>query len=464
MYSMRTADIWTSIVFRRTVMFVILFLTSYLVIFVFIYWQMTEFEISRVKSLLEQQARAFFLASADQIHWSINEHVYVDLRQVTFSALFDANYQYIEGNLRTLPQSLPIDGFVHQLNSRDLGENGQYFEPPLFVATRLPDSRILLIGRSIQDIGNLKEAVLQAFKIGVLPMAITAIVVGAVFSQRMNYRLAQAQKVLSLFQQGRLDKRLLISGGRDELDLLSTQVNALLTELERVVNELHHVGNNIAHDLRTPLARVRASLENAQRLMTESDAAFVFVARAIQGLEQTFALTTALLRVAQIESGRARASFCSLDLSELVNEVAELYGPVAEAKRITLDIDIKAAAQATGDRDLLLEALANLLDNAIKFSPEHGRVNISLLNANSEPVVSVSDTGPGIPEGEKSQIFKRFYRCSQSGQIAGNGLGLTLVSAIVRLHNFSIDVKDGSPGSVFRLHCANRRAAPKAQS
>ena len=441
-----------------------IFLTSYLLIFGFIYWQTTEFEIARIRSLLEQQARAFSLASEDQIHWSINKHVYVDLRQVTFSALFDADHQYIEGNVRIFPQSLPVDGFTHQLTSGDIGESGQYFEPNLFVATRLPDSRILLIGRSVQDLGNLKEAVLQALKLGVLPMALVAIIVGAVFSQRMNYRLARAQKALSLFQRGRLDERLPISGSRDELDVLSTQVNSLLTELERVVNELHHVGNNIAHDLRTPLARVRASLENAQRLMTESDAAFVFVARAIQGLEQTFALTTALLRVAQVESGRARASFRSLELSELVNEVAELYGPVAEAKQITLDVDINAAAQATGDRDLLLEALANLLDNAIKFSPGHGHVKISLSNANSEPVISVSDTGPGIPEGEKPQIFKQFYRCPQSSQSPGNGLGLTLVLAIVRLHNFSIDVTDASPGAVFRLHCAARTAPSIAQS
>ena len=156
-------------------MFVMIFLTSYLLIFGFIYWQTTEFEISRIKSLLEQQGRAFSLASEDQIHWSINKHVYVDLRQVTFSALFDADHQYIEGNVRAFPQSLPIDGVAYQLTSHDIGENGQYFEPNLFVATRLPDSRILLIGRSVQDIGNLKEAVFQALKIGVLPMALAAI-------------------------------------------------------------------------------------------------------------------------------------------------------------------------------------------------------------------------------------------------------------------------------------------------
>lgn len=461
---MRTVDIWTSIVFRRTAVFVIIFITSYVAIFSFIYWQTTDFEIARIKGLLEQQARAFSVASADQIHWSINKHIYVDLRQVTFSALFDSDLRYIEGNILKFPHQLPIDGLTHQIYPEDISEHLYNLEPSLFVAVRLPDSRILVIGRSIQEIGNLKEAVVQALKIGVLPMALIAIVVGAIFSQRMNYRLGQAQKVLSLFQQGRLDKRLPISGKRDELDLLSEQVNSLLIELERVVNELHHVGNNIAHDLRTPLARVQASLENAQRLMTESDAAFPFVARAIQGLEQTFALTTALLRVAQIESGRARVFFGSLDLSDLVNEVADLYGPVAEAKRITLDIDIAANAQVMGDRDLLLEALANLLDNAIKFSPEYGSVKIAVTSLDSECIVSFVDSGPGIPEREKAQIFKRFYRGPQTTQISGNGLGLTLVAAIVRLHNFSIEVKDGSPGSIFKLICTDRPLTPNSPS
>jgi len=461
---MLARDIFTSIIFRRAIMFVVFFLVSYATIFIFIYWQMASFEFVRIKGLLEQQAHAFLAASEDQIHWSLNKHVYADLRQVTFSALFDNNQRYIEGNIRAFPQVLPVDGFAHQLSAHDIGENGQYAEPNLFVALRLPDSRILLIGRSIQDLENLKEAVRQALQIGVLPMAGIAIIVGAFFSRRMNYRLASAQRTLTLFQKGRLDKRLRIYGNRDELDILSTQVNSLLTELERVVNELNNVGNNIAHDLRTPLARVQASLENAQRLMTESDAAFVFVARAIQGLEQTFALTTALLRVAQMESGKARASFGSLELSELIQEVAELYEPVAEAKGITLEIDATATAEATGDRDLLLEALANLLDNAIKFSPEHGRVRIALTHTGAGPVISVADRGPGIPESEKSEIFKRFYRCRQSSHIAGNGLGLTLVAAIVRLHNFSVEVKDGPRGSVFRLHCSVRGSPANAQT
>lgn len=450
---MQKIDILSSNIFRRTVTFVSLFVVSYLLIFGFVYWQMTNFETTRIKKLLERQAYALSQASGDQIHWSINKHVYVDLRQVTFSALFDQNLRYIEGNITTFPSSVPIDGAAHLIDASWIGEDSQLFDHNVFVAARLPDTRILLIGRNIQDLGHLKEIVVQVLKIGVFPMALLAIVIGALLGQRMNRRLKSAQKVLTRIQQGQLHQRLPLSKSRDELDLFSAQVNVMLTELERVVNELHHVGNNIAHGLRTPLARVQACLENAQRLLTESDAASQSLNRALVGINQTLALTTALLRVAQIDSGKARASFDSVDLFEVVAEAADLYGPVAEARGITLKVDIEPAAPVKGDRDLLLEALANLLDNAIKFSPEQSEVKILLANENAGAIVSVADTGPGILEKDKSEIFKRFYRCSRSRHIAGNGLGLTLVAAIVRLHNFSIEVKNRSPGSVFELRC-----------
>ncbi|CAN2535480.1 Adaptive-response+sensory-kinase+SasA [Methylocapsa aurea] len=461
---MQTVDIRTSIVFRRTLAIVVLFIASYLAIFGYIYLQMTELEVSRVKNLLEQQARAFLLAPTDQIQWSLDKHIFVGLRQVTFSALFDSELHYIEGNVRTFPNSLPIDGAAHLSSAGTSTDDSQAPEPTLFVALRLPDSRILLIGKSILYLGKLKETVIQALKIGVLPMAVIAIGVGALFSQRINYRLSRAQSTMSLYQQGQLDRRLPVTRNRDELDIFSEQVNSLLAELEHVVGELHQVGNNIAHDLRTPLARVRANLEKAQRSVTESDPSFVLIARAIQGLDQTFALTTALLRISQLESGKARASFCAIDLRDLIDEAADLYGPVAEAKDIDLTVEIHPVPPILGDRDLLLEAVANLLDNAIKFSPDHGNVKISLENMRSMPTVSIADDGPGVPAKDKGQIFKRFYRCSQSAHISGNGIGLTLVLAIVQLHNFTIDVEDGSPGSVFRLFCVPQTFPPNAQS
>jgi signal transduction histidine kinase len=424
-----------------------------MLIFYFVYWQMTNFETLRIKKLLEQQAYALSQASSDQIHWSINKKIYVDFRQVTFSALFDKNLNYIEGNIATFPSSVPIDGAAHRIEAADVGEDRRFFEQNIFVATRLPDTRILLIGRNIQDLGHLKEIVVQILKIGVFPMALLTILIGALLGRRMNHRLRSAQKVLTRFQQGQLRQRLPLSKSRDELDLFSAQVNSMLTELERVVNELHHVGNNIAHNLRTPLARVQACLENAQRLTKVSDAAFEPLNQAIVGLNQTFVLTTALLRAAQIESGKTRALFGPVDLSDVVTEAADLYGPVAEARRITLEVDLQPTACIEGDKDLLLEALANLLDNAIKFSPEQGHVKISLSSVKSGAIVSVADTGPGILEKDRSEIFNRFYRSSQSGRVAGSGLGLTLVAAIVRLHNFSVEVKGGSHGSVFELRC-----------
>ena len=443
---------------RRAIIFTMLFVVSCILLFGSIYQHMATWERTRIKKLLEEEAYAFSQASEDQLHWSINKHVYIDRHQMTFSALFDSDLRYIEGNVNTFPRSLPADGVAHELDSIEI-HTGQPSEPIIFVALRLRNSRVLLIGRTIQDLDNLWEAVLEALKFGLLSIALPVIVVGVIFSQRMSQRLRSAQKILTSFQEGQLRQRLPVSGSADELDLLSAQVNSTLNELERVVNELHHAGNNIAHDLRTPLARVQASLENAQRLMAESDPAFGWVDQAIVGLGQAFALTTALLRVAHVESGKARASFKLVDLSKLVTEVADLYGPVAEARQIALDVGIGPAPFVMGDRDLLLEALANLLDNAIKFSPERGSVKISLAKWASGAVVSVVDSGPGISESERTEIFKRFYRCARSRHIPGNGLGLALVAAIARLHNFSIEVKDGSPGSIFELHCVVPLAA-----
>ncbi len=462
--SMQTVDIRTSIVFRRTLAIVVLFIASYLAIFGYIYLQMTELEVSRVKNLLEQQARAFLLAPTDQIQWSLDKHIFVGLRQVTFSALFDSELHYIEGNVRTFPNSLPIDGAAHLSSAGTSTDDSQAPEPTLFVALRLPDSRILLIGKSILYLGKLKETVIQALKIGVLPMAVIAIGVGALFSQRINYRLSRAQSTMSLYQQGQLDRRLPVTRNRDELDIFSEQVNSLLAELEHVVGELHQVGNNIAHDLRTPLARGRANLEKAQRSVTESDPSFVLIARAIQGLDQTFALTTALLRISQLELGKARASFCAIDLRDLIDEAADLYGPVAEAKDIDLTVEIHPVPPILGDRDLLLRPSPICWTTPSNFLPTMEM--LKSLWKTCAPCLRFRSptTALACRQKTRGKSSSDSIGAPKAPISPETEFGLTLVLAIVQLHNFTIDVEDGSPGSVFRLFCVPQTFPPNAQS
>jgi signal transduction histidine kinase len=444
------------ITLKRHLGFVTLFTVSYILIFSFVYGQTALLETNRIKILLEQQALVLSEASEDKVDWSINTRIPKDLRPIAFSALFDRDHRFLRGNIRHLPESVPLDGTAHILDAAEIGEDVESFEPFIFVARTLPDQRIILIGRTIQNLANLKESVIRALQIGVFPMAALAVVASFILSIRMNRRLKRAYDVLLRVQEGQLHCRLPISSSRDELDAFSEQVNAMVSELEKVVHELSHVGNSIAHDLRTPLARVRAHLEKASLRMEESDPNLDLVTRALAGLDQTFAITTALLRIAKIEAGKAYASFDWLSLPDLAHEVADLYGPIAETRRIAFEVRLEATPKIRGDRDLLLEALANLVDNAIKFTPENGRVTIVVSEGEQGPLVTVSDTGIGVSEKDRLNIFKRFYRCSRSRHILGNGLGLALVAAIVRLHNFTITVKDGSPGSVFELHCSQQ--------
>jgi signal transduction histidine kinase len=445
--------ILSSITFRRTLAFAAMFIFSNLLLFAFIYWQTALYETDRITAFLEHQAEVLAQASPDQIRWSVQQRVSSDLHRVTFSALFDKGGRFIEGNLATIPVGLPLDGAAHQIDVVGLTGSDNPSEPVIAVARRLPDLGVLVIGRNIQELAAMREIVARALKLGVIPMAGLAIFVGAILSQRMNRRMKLALQILDQVKEGQLHRRLLVGKSGDEFDLLAKGVNAMLAELERLMHELHHVGNNIAHDLRTPLSRVRAQLERAQRLLADRPDLDELLGRAIAGLDQTFALTTALLRIAEIETGRARASFGVVDLREIMREVVDLYNPLAEAKEITVSLDMEPVSDVKGDRDLLLEALANLLDNAVKFTPGGGRVELSLSGAVKGPTIKVRDSGPGIAAAQREDVFKRFYRGIQNRNIGGNGLGLSLVAAVMKLHGFSIEIKHSSPGCVFELHC-----------
>jgi signal transduction histidine kinase len=229
-------------------------------------------------------------------------------------------------------------------------------------------------------------------------------------------------------------------------------VNGMLEKIEALVHEIAGVGNDIAHDLRTPLTRVRVSLQRGQANSRTLDEAQAVFGNAIRGLDQSLAIITAILRIAEIEHNRRLAGFSQVALASLVQEVGDLYEPIAEEKGIALQVQAGNEAMVHGDRDLLFEAVANIVDNAIKFTPKSGRVWVSLMDGDGESVVRVSDTGPGISEDEREMVTRRFYRSDKSRQIQGVGLGLSLVAAILKLHDFRLTISTG-PGCVIEIAC-----------
>jgi signal transduction histidine kinase len=228
----------------------------------------------------------------------------------------------------------------------------------------------------------------------------------------------------------------------------------MLDDIEVLVGRLAGVGDDIAHDLRTPLTRVRVGLERARQNATQLEDLQKAIDQAISGLDQSLTIITALLRIAEIEHGRRLAGFRTVELAGLVREVGDLYEPIAEDKKIECAVAVDEVT-VEGDRDLLFEAVANLVDNAVKFTPEGGRVELSVRIAGDDAVVRVSDTGPGIAASERELVGKRFYRSDKSRSHPGLGLGLSLVNAIVKLHGFQLSISSG-PGCVTEI--TGRRA------
>jgi signal transduction histidine kinase len=273
-----------------------------------------------------------------------------------------------------------------------------------------------------------------------------------VLSLRALNRLSEVNRRIQRIVAGDLRERLPSRGRDDPFDQLAVSVNRMLGEIEALIHEIAGVGDDIAHDLRTPLTRVRIRLERGREHAATLEELRAVVDVSIAGLDQSLAIVTALLRIAEIEHSRRLAGFSQVRLAPLVREVGDLYDPIAEDKRITLQVEAADETIVHGDRDLLFEAVANLVDNAVKFTPEGGRVELALLRRDGETVIRVKDTGPGIPEIERQAVTKRFYRSDKSRRTEGLGLGLSLVAAIVKLHGFRFTIAPG-PGCTAEIAC-----------
>jgi PAS domain S-box-containing protein len=222
--------------------------------------------------------------------------------------------------------------------------------------------------------------------------------------------------------------------------------------LEEALQEAKVVGDNIAHDLRTPLTRVRIRLERGREHAATLEELRAIADQAIAGLDQSLTTITALLRITEIEHSRRREGFSEVQLALLIREAGDLYEPIAENKGVTLRVEAPDGAAVRGDRDLLFEAVANLVDNAVKFTPDGGRVELALLHQGGETVIRVSDTGPGISEAEREAVTQRFYRSDKSRNTKGLGLGLSMVAAIIKLHGFRFSISAG-PGCAAEIAC-----------
>jgi signal transduction histidine kinase len=248
-----------------------------------------------------------------------------------------------------------------------------------------------------------------------------------------------------------LDKRIPLRGSNDEWDRVAENLNLMLDRIETLMGEVKQVSDNVAHDLRTPLTRMRGRLEKAYHGQRIGEVDQLLIGDTIADLDAVLRIFSSITRIAQIETQARKDAFRIVNLVEIAGEVVELYDAAAEPDGTRLSVAGDREVLVTGDRDLIFDAIANLVDNAIKHGRPGGQVVVANEIIEGRPVVSIADDGPGIPVDEYEHVFKRFYRLEQSRYTPGNGLGLSLVAAVARLHGARIEMLDNSPGLKVKL-------------
>ena len=449
---MRQAHIIRSNTFQWALAVAGVFAVFVIVLFGFIYWQTDQYLIARSDRMIASQLNGIAgLPNERRLEW-INEHLEQDSRGVQYAGLFGADGRKLAGNLERLPPELTMNDSVQSVSVERTLPAGRETHVIRAIARHMPNGDALVIGREVDETREISHVVAQALALGLLPALCLCLLAGAWLSMRAQKRVEEVNQRVQRIIAGDLRERLPHRDVDEPFSKLTVIVNGMLDEMETMIHALAGVGNDIAHDLRTPLTRARLALERGRTNATTLDQLQTVVDKAIANIDQSLAIITALLRLAEIENSRRSAAFGIVSLHEMLREVCDVYEPIAENKSIDLRVGVQQRLSVLGDRDLLFEAVANLVDNAIKFTPEGGRVDIELIRGDNETIVRVSDTGGGISEQEREAVLRRFYRSDKIRSTPGVGLGLNLVAAIVKLHGFRLAIHPG-PGGRMEIIC-----------
>jgi signal transduction histidine kinase len=361
------------------------------------------------------------------------------------------SFEPVTGNLGAWPRSLNRVHGPEIVDTRD-SEPGKAGPPPLRVALEtFPDGSHLIVGREIGHLDAFVMSIRAALAGVIALLVVLAGTASFMVTRRTVGRIEAINATCRAIMLSGLDRRIPLRGTGDEWDQLAANLNQMLDRIEKLMADVREVSDNVAHDLRTPLTRMRARLEKACDRARDAERDQRLISDTMADLDSVMGVITALLRISQIEGDDRRAEFRAVNLAEIACDVAELFDAAAEDRGGQVVTRTEDRVVVSGDRDLLFNAVANLVDNAIKHGGEAAQVSVAVAEAESGPFVSVADRGPGIPASERQHVFKRFYRLERSRHAPGNGLGLSLVAAVADLHGARIEMRDNEPGLEFRL-------------
>ena len=438
-----------SAAFRLMLFYAVLFTASAGALFATVYWTATAAMQNDMAAVLRseayQLAEIHRVSGLSGLAQQIARRMNFRTRGPIFYLLQAPNGRVVVGNLPGMPPVNGVIDFVPNPDEPAVEPDGERAKLTGFGLT-LADGSFLLVAQDAARLTDMQHAIVRAFAWAGGLTLLLGIAGGAFLGSSFLRRIDTITRTSRAIMEGDLSARIPMRGTHDEIDQLVTSLNDMLARIQQLMDGLRQVSSDIAHDLRTPLGRLRQHLEDArERAKTTADYDAATDA-AIEEADELLETFSALLRIAQVEAGAQKSAFTDIDLSALARSVGEAYQPAAEDSGHTLDIRIEDGVHLTGDRQLLAQMISNLVENALRHTQAGSIVALALRKAGTGFEIEVADNGPGIPETEHGKVFDRFYRLDRSRSTAGSGLGLALVKAIAGLHGLAIRLLDRHPG------------------
>lgn len=436
--------------------YVIVFASAIFAVLGYVYWSTVAYVSKQLdRTILVESGRlieTYDSAGPSGLTALINQRVADQFFHEWAYLLTDASLGYVAGNLRSWPANLHGGQGWGNFAAKDW--EAKPTDPPLLRVTYqvLPDGSHLLLGRKVDDLERFGGKIIIGLAWAAGLFLALAAAAGISTSRRSVARIEAINATSREIIESGLRERIPVRGTGDEWDGLAENLNSMLDRIEDLVESNRQVSDNVAHDLRTPLTRMRGRLERAYNRQLDLSQYHALIGEVISELDEILRTFSSLLRIAQIETRDRTAGFRNLDLTEIAREVVELFDPAAEESEVTLQLAASHRVDVVGDRDLLFDAISNLVDNAIKHGGRKGCATVAVSCRTDGLVLSVADRGPGIPIEERQHVLRRFYRLESSRNSPGNGLGLSLVAAVASLHGARIKMADNSPGLRIELH------------
>jgi signal transduction histidine kinase len=408
-------------------------------------WQVTIQE-GRVEILqvdAQRMAEVFRREGADGVRSFIDARVRMQIAGERILLLTDASLHPVSGNLTAWPSNVPLvpGNYKVKLELADQGTQTAL----VHVATL--GNYNLLVGRDNALFAPLQTRFWYGLAAAIAVLSIAGLLIGLITRRALMSRVHSIRQTVSAIIHGDLQHRLPTHLNDDELNTLSRTINGMLEQIELLVHGVRNVSNAIAHDLRTPLAELRSRLEELALIRPPPEQAYAEIDGAVADVDRVIRIFDALLRLAEIDAGMRRSGFVALDVSDLAANAVEFYAPAAELRNIDLVFRSDGPLSVSGDPVLLAQALSNLIDNALKYAPVNGQIEVAVSRRTGGTAeISVSDNGPGIADAEKCKVVERFYRGDASRGTPGVGLGLSLAQAVAKLHGSALELSDRSPG------------------